>query len=694
MNANVRGVGGRSPVAAVRAGRREWAGLAVLALPTLLASMDLTVLHLAVPHLSADLQPSSSQLLWIVDIYGFMVAGSLITMGTLGDRIGRRRLLLAGAAIFGLASVLAAFATSAEMLIATRALLGVAGATLLPSTLALIRTIFVNTSQRAVAIGVWAAIFSAGTAIGPVLGGALLDHFWWGSVFLLGVPAMAALLALGPALLPESRDPQAGRLDLTSAALSLAGVLAVIYGLKRIAEDGLGWPPALFIAAGLAIGTVFLLRQRTLADPLIDLRLFRIPAFSASLTTETLALFTWAGTYLFLAQYLQLVVGLSPLEAGLWLLPAAGGSIVGSMLAPLFVRRMSPGFVLGVALVLAAIGFGVLTQVDGSSGLVVLVTGSVLFSLGVAPTVTLATDMIVGAAPPERAGAASAISETGTELGLALGVAIIGSVGTAVYRNDLGDAIPAGVPPSAAETARDTLGGAQAVADQLPEPLGAELLDAAREAFTHGLQLTAATSAAVAAALAILAGVLLRRARTEAEPEPGPGQELEEEAEGSNDGDDIPDPVATAAGRRARAPTHPLTAPQEGRELMGLSSYKVSASIAVSDMARAEAFYEGKLGLPKVDDEGDGSHRYACGDGTLLHVYASPANAGKATATLATWYVPDLEHVVDELSANGVTFERYEDHQLQTDTRGIHSLGAGQVAWFKDPDGNTFAVEQ
>ena len=217
----------------------EWGGLAVLALPTLLVAMDLTVLHLAVPHISADLEPSSVELLWIVDIYGFLVAGSLITMGTLGDRIGRRRLLLAGAVTFGVASVIAAFANSAGMLITTRALLGVAGATLLPSTLALIRHMFVDPRQRGLAIGVWAAVFSAGTALGPVLGGALLERFWWGSVFLIGVPAMVTLLLVGPAVLPEYRDPDAGRLDLVSAALSLVGVLAFIYGLKQIAENGI-----------------------------------------------------------------------------------------------------------------------------------------------------------------------------------------------------------------------------------------------------------------------------------------------------------------------------------------------------------------------------------------------------------------------------------------------------------------------
>jgi DHA2 family multidrug resistance protein-like MFS transporter len=485
--------------------------LAVLSLPTLLVSMDLTVLHLAVPHMSADLRPSSAQMLWIVDIYGFLVAGCLITMGTLGDRIGRRRLLLGGAAAFSAASVLAAFAVSAEMLIATRALLGLAGATLLPSTLGLIRNMFVDPRQRAVAIGIWAAVFSAGTAIGPVLGGALLESFWWGSVFLLGLPLMAGLLVLGPVLLPEYRDPGAGRLDLPSAGLSLAGVLGVIYGLKRIAEDGLAGPPLLFIVAGLVVGAVFVLRQRTLPDPLIDLRLFRIPAFSVSLATGLLALFTWAGTYLFLAQYLQLVKDLSPLEAGMWLLPAAGGSIAGSMLSPALTRRVRPATVLAAGLWVAALGFTVLTRVETTSSLAFLVTGSIVFSIGVASTVALVTDQVVGAAPPNRAGAAAALSETGGELGLALGVAILGSIGTAIYRGDLDDTLPAGLPADAQEAARDTLGGAVAVAGQLPESTAAGVLDTAREAFTHGLQATAGISVLVAAATAVLVTLVLRR---------------------------------------------------------------------------------------------------------------------------------------------------------------------------------------
>ncbi len=506
---------------APRATRREWIGLAVIALPCLLYSMDLTVLNLAVPQLSADLKPSSAQLLWIVDIYGFMVAGSLITMGTLGDRIGRRRLLLIGAAAFGVASVLAAFATSAEMLIATRALLGVAGATLAPSTLSLIRNMFLDPGQRTVAIGVWVTSYSVGGAIGPLLGGVLLEYFWWGSVFLLAVPVMVLLLVVGPWLLPEFRDPDAGRLDVTSAGLSLAAVLLMIYGLKRIAE------------ARPRLGARGVHRARPGARapcscagsgrwpiPLIDLGLFRVPAFSASLGTYMLACFVAFGAYVFIAQYLQLVLGLSPLQAGLWTVPSMLAFVAGSMLVPPIARRFRPAHVVAGGLLFAAAGFGVLAQVDAASGLALLVIGSVVYSLGLSPVIVLATDLVVGSAPVERAGSASAISETSSELGGALGIAILGSIGTAVYRRAMAEVVPAGVPAEAAEAARATLGGALAAAERLPAQLGGAVLGPAREAFTQGLQLTAIICAAVVLATALLAALLLRRVRAGSDPEP------------------------------------------------------------------------------------------------------------------------------------------------------------------------------
>lgn len=503
---------------APRAGRREWIGLLVIALPCLLYSMDLTVLNLAVPRLSKDLKPSSSELLWIVDIYGFLIAGSLITMGTLGDRIGRRRLLLIGAATFGVASVLAAFSTSAAMLIATRALLGVAGATLAPSTLSLIRSMFLDPRERRIAIGVWVTSYSVGGAIGPLIGGVLLEYFWWGSVFLIGVPVMLLLLVLGPWLLPEFKDPDAGPLDLPSAALSLAAVLLCIYGLKRIAEGGVTWTPALSIAGGAALGVVFVLRQRTLARPLMDLRLFLAPAFSISLAAYTLATFVAFGAYIFIAQYLQLVLGLSPLRAGLATIPSMASFIVSATVVPWIARRVHPAYLVGGGLALSAIGFGVLTQVGGAEALAIIVIGSVIYSLGFSPVVILATDLIVGSAPVERAGAASAISETSSELGGALGIAVLGSIGVAVYRSAMADAIPLQLSPEAASVAKATLGGALAVAEHLPHALRSELLATARHAFTEAFATAAAVSTVVALAIALPSLLLLRRASPGATP--------------------------------------------------------------------------------------------------------------------------------------------------------------------------------
>jgi MFS transporter, DHA2 family, multidrug resistance protein len=494
-----------------RATRREWIGLAVIALPCLLYAMDLTVLTLAIPAITADLHPSSTQLLWIVDIYGFMVAGFLITMGTLGDRIGRRRLLLIGAAAFGAASVVAAFSSSPEMLIASRALLGIAGATLAPSTLSLIRSMFEDDQQRTFAIGIWITSFSAGAAIGPLVGGLLLERFHWGSVFLLAVPVMLMLLALGPRLLPEYRDPEAGRLDLLSAALSLIAVLAAIYGIKAIARDGIGAAGLVPLLTGLAIAAAFIARQRRLADPMIDLGLFRRPAFSLALGANTLAFAVVFGIEVFVAQYFQLVLGYSPFDAGLWSVPGAAAFVVGSQLTPPLVARIRPPVAMLGGILVAIVGIALLTQAHADAGPGLVVAAVVILSLGLAPLFTLAADLAISSAPPARAGAASGISETSSELGGALGLAILGAIGTAVYRDRAADTIPASLPHDAAATASDTLGGAVDVAGRLPQLSAADVLEPAREAFTQALQVAATVSGILLVAAAVIVAKLVRR---------------------------------------------------------------------------------------------------------------------------------------------------------------------------------------
>lgn len=495
----------------LRAGRREWVGLAVLALPTLLLSLDFSVLFLALPHLGADLGAGGTELLWIQDIYGFMIAGFLVTMGTLGDRIGRRKLLMIGAAVFGAVSVVSAYSASAEMLIVARALLGIAGATLMPSTLALISNMFRDPRQRSTAISIWATCLLVGVAAGPLVGGVLLELFWWGSVFLMGVPVMVLLLATAPTLLPEYRDRNAGRLDLISVVLSLAAILPLIYGLKEFAKDGLALPTVLAIAVGVVLGVVFVQRQRMLSDPLLDVRLFKDRAFSAALGILLFGAVAVGGIGFLFAQYLQLVHGLSPLQAGLLMLPDAAGLIVGALLAPVIARRIRPAYAVGLGMAISAAGFFMLTQASATSGLVISVIGIAILSFGIAPSWVLGTDLIVGSAPPEKAGSAAAVSETSAEFGVALGVAVLGSIGTAVYRGELGDAVPAGVPAEATAATVDSLVGATAAAAQLPDQLGVPLLAAAREAFTSGFTMASAASIPALLLLAVLGVVLLRR---------------------------------------------------------------------------------------------------------------------------------------------------------------------------------------
>jgi MFS transporter, DHA2 family, multidrug resistance protein len=512
-----------------RAGRREWVGLAVLALPTLLLALDMSVLYLALPDLAADLRPSSSQLLWIMDSYGFMVAGFLITMGTLGDRIGRRKLLMIGATAFAATSVLAAYAASAEMLIASRILLGVAGATLMPSTLALISNMFKDPKQRGFAIAVWISCFMGGTAVGPIVGGVLLQWFWWGSAFLLGVPVMALLLITGPALLPEYRDASAGRLDLASVGLSLATILPIIYGIKEIAKGGLTTTSVAAIVAGIVVGVVFVRRQNRLASPLLDLRLFGNRTFRTAVGVMAFGAVAMGGSFLFISQYLQLVKGLTPLGAGMWLVPPTLGMIVGSMLAPALAQRVGSGYVIGGGMMLTAVGFVLLTQVTATGSIGLVVVALFFCTLGLGPGAALVTDIVVGSVPPERAGSAASLSETSGEFGIAIGIAVLGSLGTAIYRSQL--TVPEGTPADAAVASRDSLAGAVAASEHLPAGLAGALLDPAREAFTSGLNVVAAIGAIAMVLFGAVAIAMLRQHRQAADPAGEPAAEPEREPE-------------------------------------------------------------------------------------------------------------------------------------------------------------------
>ncbi|MEU4575600.1 MFS transporter [Nonomuraea sp. ATR24] len=489
-----------------RAGTREWAGLGLLALPTVLLGLDVTVLYLVLPSMAEALDPSATQTLWIMDAYGFFIAGFLITMGTLGDRIGRRRLLVIGTAAFAAVSVFAAFAPNAELLIVARALLGVAGATLMPSTLSLISNMFADARQRAVAIGIWATMFALGMAAGPVAGGALVGTFWWGAAFLLAVPVAVAVLAGARALLPEYADPQAGRLDLASVGLSLAAILPVVYAIKHAAADGPGPGTAALAVLGAVAGALFVRRQRGLASPLLDVTLFTSRAFSAALAVLLIGLVGVGGTMYLVTQYLQLVEGLTPFAAGLWMGPPALAMFAAAIGAPIIARRMRPGLVMALMLALSVIGYALLATA-GTGDAARVVAGFAFVYLGLGAIAALGTDMVVGAAPASKSGSAAAMSETVQELGIAVGVAVLGSLTTVLYTARM--TAPADVPPELAARLTDSLPGALSVAGQVPAPVVRE----AQALFTSGVNIASAVAGVAIVAAAALCLTALRHVR-------------------------------------------------------------------------------------------------------------------------------------------------------------------------------------
>ncbi|CRK59447.1 major facilitator superfamily MFS_1 [Alloactinosynnema sp. L-07] len=496
--------------APAKAGPREWAGMAVLCVVTLLVAIDMFVLLLALPNLTADLGATGIEQLWITDIYGFMVGGFLITMGTLGDRIGRRKLLLIGAVVFGVASAVGAFSTSPEMLIAIRAILGIAGATLGPSTLSLITTLFKDPKQMGAAIGIWAATFSAGAIVGPLLGGIMLNHFWWGSVFLLGVPPMVILLATGPFLLPEAKNPNAGRIDPLSIALSLLGILPFIYGIKEIARDGWTVGPIAISLVGLVFGVLFIRRQKALESPLLDLDLFRSRTFSLGLLGLLMFSILGGATLLFMTQFFQSVAGLSSFQAGLSLIPGMVAAMISVMVSPQLGQKIRPAVLMSGGMAISIVGILMFAFTDAADGPAGLIIGFALMSFGGGPLMALGMNLILAAAPPEKMGAASALPQISNELGAALGVATLGAVGVAVYRSDLGESMPAGVSAETSAQATESVAGANVAATSLPEQIGDALSRVAHEAFAGGMHTMAILGAVVFSAIAVIIYATMR----------------------------------------------------------------------------------------------------------------------------------------------------------------------------------------
>ncbi|UNO39058.1 MFS transporter [Streptomyces sp. MST-110588] len=507
------GTAGASTTEQPRPGR--WLALAVLVLAVLLIGVDATVLGLATPFLSEDLRPSGTQLLWIGDVYSFVIAGLLVSMGSLGDRVGRKKLLLSGSVAFGAMSVLAAYSTTPAMMITARALLGVAGATLMPSTLALIRNLFHDPRERSLAIGIWGAMASAGAAVGPVLGGFLLGHFWWGSVFLINLPVMALLVLIGAKVLPESRNPDPGPWDLPSVGLSLIGVVGVVYAVKEAAVHGARWDIAVAGVLGVLALALFVRRQLTLSSPLLDMKLFHNRGFSGAVLADLLTILGLSGLVFFLSQFLQMVQSRSPLNAGLTELPAAIGAVGAGLAAGYVARRLSVRVVVAGGLAVVGLALASCAALDAGTGILAL--GTILFVVGVGAgfAFTVTADVILSSVPKEQAGAASAVSETAYELGAALGIALLGSVVTGIYRDF---ATPDGVPERAAEAARESLGGAVEAAAGLPPAAGERLLRAAQDSFVGGLETAAVAGAAVLLAAAGAAWFLLRGQKLEDGP--------------------------------------------------------------------------------------------------------------------------------------------------------------------------------
>ncbi|MFH8753562.1 MFS transporter [Streptomyces rimosus] len=493
-------------------GAGRWTVLVVLCVSLLFVALDTTILYVAVPSVTEDLRPGPVELLWIVDIYPLIAASLLILFGTLGDRVGRRRILLIGYGLFGAASAAAALAPNPQILMTARGLLGIGGAMIMPATLSILRQVFPDRRERAVAIGVWSAVAAVGAAVGPVLGGFLVENFWWGSVFLINIPMMAVMALIGRWLLPESRGERNGPWDTVGAIVAALGVLGVVLGVKRIGSgEALIGPTTLgSILVGAALLIVFVRRQRKREHPLIDMRLFARPAFGTSVGCIVLAMLALVGLQLIAVQYLQLVLGLSPLETGLRMLPLVFSAMAAGLTGSKVLQAIGPKVMVSLGFVLTAAAVLCLTAMDETDRPWLLVLGFVLLGFGFQSTLFGAYESMLNEAPADQAGGAAAIGETSYQLGAGIGVALLGSVMNAAYAPGLSH-VP-GVPEGATASAAHSLGEAYKVASTLGGQARSVLRDAAQGAFVHGLHITLVASAVLLLTGALIALRLPRRA--------------------------------------------------------------------------------------------------------------------------------------------------------------------------------------
>ncbi|MFH8572192.1 MFS transporter [Streptomyces sp. NPDC017993] len=498
-------------------GASRWTVLIVLCVSLLFVALDTTILYVAVPSVTEDLRPGPVELLWIVDVYPLIAASLLILFGTLGDRVGRRRILLLGYGLFGVASAAAALAPNPQTLMVARALLGIGGAMIMPATLSILRQVFPDRRERAVAIGVWSAVAAVGAAVGPVLGGFLVENFWWGSVFLINIPMMAVMLLIGRWLLPESRGERNGPWDVIGAIIAALGVLGIVLGVKRIGsgEAVLGLTTLAPIVLGTLLLVLFVHRQRRRVHPLIDMRLFARPAFGTSVGCIVLAMLALVGLQLIAVQYLQLVLGLSPLETGLRMLPLVFAAMAAGLTGSRMLQAVGPRAMVSLGFVLTAVAVLCLTAMSDQDRVWLLSLGFVLLGFGFQSTLFGAYESMLSEAPAEQSGGAAAIGETSYQLGAGIGVALLGSVMNAAYAPGLSHVD--GVPRGASGAASHSLGEAYKVASGLGDSAKAALRDAARESFVHGLHVTLVASAVLLLVGAAIALRLPRRAADSAE---------------------------------------------------------------------------------------------------------------------------------------------------------------------------------